>query len=62
MEKLLLKIPEVCAVTGLGRSTVYSLLDQPHGLKTVRIGRAVRVPYETVREWVERQIKLEPEE
>ena len=49
MEKLLLKIPEVCAVTGLGRSTVYQLLDQPEGLPTVRIGRAVRIPTEAVR-------------
>lgn len=55
MEKLLLKIPEVCAVTGLGRSTVYQLLDQPDGLPTVRIGRAVRIPAEAVRTWVERQ-------
>ena len=52
MEKLLLKIPEVCTATGLGRSTVYQLLDQPNGLPTVRVGRAVRVPAESVRRWV----------
>ena len=52
IEKLLLKIPEVCIATGLGRSTVYQLLDQPDGLPTVRIGRAVRVPAESVRQWV----------
>ena len=55
MEKLLLKIPEVCIVTGLGRSTIYQLLDQPGGLPTVRIGRAVRIPAEAVRAWVGRQ-------
>ena len=55
MDKLLLKIPEVCMVTQLGRSTVYGLLDQPDGLPTVRIGRAVRVPAEAVLQWVERQ-------
>ena len=52
IEKLLLKIPEVCIATGLGRSTVYQLLDQPDGLPTVRIGRAVRVPAASVRRWV----------
>ena len=55
MDKLLLKIPEVCMVIQLGRSTVYELLDQPDGLPTVRIGRAVRVPAEAVLQWVERQ-------
>ena len=55
MDKLLLRIPEVCEITGLGRSTVYQLLDQPEGLPTVRIGRAVRISAEAVRAWVERQ-------
>ena len=57
MEKLLLKIPEVCEITGLGRSTVYQLLDQPDGLPTVRIGRAVRIPVSSVQAWVERQTR-----
>ena len=55
MEKLLLKIPEVCAVTGLGRSTVYQLMGQPGGFPVVRIGRAVRIPAHEVTKWVERQ-------
>ena len=59
MDKLLLKIPEVCAVTGLGRSTVYQLLDQPDGLPTVRIGRAVRIQAAAVREWVDKQANLQ---
>ena len=62
IEKLLLKIPEVCIATGLGRSTVYQLLDQPNGLPTVRIGRAVRVPAEAVRQWVLLQSELQAEE
>ena len=62
IEKLLLKIPEVCIATGLGRSTVYQLLDQPNGLPTVRIGRAVRVPAEAVRQWVLLQSKLQQSE
>ena len=55
MEQLLLRIPEVCALTQLSRSTIYSILDKPDGLKTVRIGRAVRVPVEEVQHWVDRQ-------
>ena len=55
MEKLLLKIPQVCDLIQRGRSTVYLLLDQPGGLATVRIGRAVRVHIDEVRRWVERQ-------
>ena len=55
MDKLLLKIPQVCDLIQLGRSTVYLLLDQPGGLATVRIGRAVRVHIDEVRRWVERQ-------
>lgn len=54
-EKLLYKIPEVCAITGLGRSTIYTLLDQPDGLETVRIGRAVRIPANVVERWVQDQ-------
>ena len=57
MDKLLLKIPQVCALTELGRSTIYQLLDQPDGLPTVRIGRAVRVPAVAVQEWIERQLQ-----
>ena len=52
MEKLLLTIEELCGLTHLGRSTVYGLLDKPNGFRTVRIGRAVRIPTESVKEWI----------
>ena len=55
MDEILLKIPQVCELTQLGRSTIYELLDRPGGLATVRIGRAVRVHIDEVRKWVERQ-------
>jgi excisionase family DNA binding protein len=55
MDEILLKIPQVCDLTQLGRSTIYQLLDRPGGLATVRIGRAVRVHIDEVRRWVERQ-------
>ena len=60
MDKLLLRIPEVCAITGLGRSTIYQLLDKPEGLPIVRIGRAVRIPADAVRQWVDRQYAVGP--
>ena len=52
LEEMLLTISEVCSVLRLGRSTVYQLLDKPDGLPTVRIGRAVRIPTESVKEWI----------
>ena len=55
MEEMLLKITQVCDLTQLGRSTVYQLLDKPDGLATIRIGRAVRVHIDEVRQWVEKQ-------
>ena len=61
MDKLLLKIPEVCEITGLGRSTIYQLLDQPEGLPTVRIGRAIRIPANAVQEWVDRRCAQQAE-
>ena len=59
MEPLLLKIPEVCAITRLGRSTIYKLLDRPDGLRTVRIGSAVRIAADEVRRWVVSQRNLQ---
>jgi excisionase family DNA binding protein len=56
--KLLLKIPEVCEATGLGRSTIYKLLDQPDGLATVRVGRAVRIRAVDLEEWVGHQAAM----
>ena len=55
MEEMLLKITQVCNLTQLGRSTVYQLLDKPDGLATIRIGRAVRVHIDELRQWVEKQ-------
>ena len=57
MEKLLLKIPEVCEITGLGRSKLYQLFGAPGGLTVVHIGKAVRVPAAEVEAWVARQVE-----
>ena len=55
VEKLLLRLPEVCQAIGLARSTVYNMLDQPGGIPTVRIGSSVRVSSEALRDWVAQQ-------
>ena len=62
-DRLLLRIKEVCELTALGRSTIYTLLDRPDGLPAVRVGRARRVPAAAVREWVQRRVDAaDPEE
>jgi excisionase family DNA binding protein len=53
-ERLLLRIPEAAARLGLGRSTIYELI-QAGDLPAVKIGRAVRVPASRLAAWVERQ-------
>lgn len=51
--KLLLTIPEAAERLGLGRSKFYELI-QAGEVPAVRIGRAVRVPAERLREWTEK--------
>jgi excisionase family DNA binding protein len=50
-QPLLLTIPQVCKVLGLGRTKVYELIDH-EGLPVVRFGRAIRVRPESLRQWV----------
>ncbi len=53
MEKLLLTVPEVSAVLGVGRARVYDLL-RMRELRSVTIGRSRRIPVECLREYVAR--------
>ena len=55
IEPLLLTIPQVSAMLGLGRSKIYDLIRE-EGLPTARFGTAIRVPAEELKEWVRRRI------
>lgn len=56
VERLLLRVPEAAAALGVGRSTVYELLAAGE-LKSVHIGRAVRIPMVELKSWVERRAR-----
>ena len=50
-QPLLLTIPQVAAMLGLGRTKVYELIDQ-EGLPVIRFGRAVRVSSLSLQQWI----------
>ncbi len=55
VEPLLLTIPQVAAILGLGRTKVYDLIDH-EGLPTVKLGTARRVPKQALEAWLTRRI------
>lgn len=54
MERLLLTIREAADITALGRSTAYRLVSTGEW-PTVTIGRSRRIPYDALRDWLNRQ-------
>ena len=56
MEKLLLKPSEVTQVLGIGRSLVYELIARKE-IPSVRLGRCIRVPSESLQRWLKDQEK-----
>lgn len=52
VKPLLLTIPQVMECLGLGRNKVYELI-QKKQLPVKRFGRAVRVSYSDLQQWVE---------
>jgi excisionase family DNA binding protein len=54
MEKLLVKPSEAFKAMSIGRSTGYAMIASGE-LPSVRIGRAVRVPVDALKQWIERQ-------
>ena len=60
-ERLLLRIPEVAEVLGIGLTKIYEMIATGE-LPTVRFGRAVRVSVNTWQKWVgEREQRSIPE-
>jgi excisionase family DNA binding protein len=53
-DRLLLRLPEVASLLGVGRSTVYEMV-QRGDLPAVHVGRAVRIPSAALHRWVEQQ-------
>ena len=51
---LLLTIPQVMKSLGLGRNKVYDLI-QKEGLPVLRFGRAVRISYVALQQWLEQR-------
>jgi len=50
-QKLLLRPAEVAETLGLGRTRVYALIGAGE-IPSIRIGGSVRVPLDSLREWV----------
>jgi len=51
-QRLLLRIPEVMTMLGLGRTKIYQLIATGE-LPVVRVGRAVRISRVALDKWVE---------
>lgn len=58
MDKILLTPTETAEALRIGRTKVYALIASGQ-LPSIRIGSAVRVPAEALREWVERLVSDE---
>lgn len=54
MEKLLLKPSEVTQILGIGRSLVYELIARKE-IPSIRLGRCIRVPSESLQQWLKDQ-------
>lgn len=56
MEKILLKPAEAAKVLGVGRSLIYELIAQ-RKIPSVRLGRCLRIPTESLNTWLKIQEK-----
>ena len=54
MEKLLLKPSEVSQMLGIGRSLIYELIARKE-IPSIRLGRCIRVPSESLQRWLKDQ-------
>jgi excisionase family DNA binding protein len=51
IDKILLKVPEVCKVTGYSRSFIYQAI-RDGSLRVTRKGRTVRIRSEDLQTWI----------
>jgi excisionase family DNA binding protein len=51
-QRLVLRIPEVMTMLGLGRTKIYELIGSGD-LPVIRVGKAVRIPVTALEKWVE---------
>lgn len=54
MDKILLKPMEAAQALGIGRSLIYELIAQRE-IPSVRLGRCLRVPTESLNKWLKDQ-------
>lgn len=57
VQPLLLTIPQVMECLALGRNKVYDLINK-EGLPVKRFGRAVRVSYAALEQWLEQRDRV----
>jgi excisionase family DNA binding protein len=55
IQKMLLRPREVAQTLGLSRSFTYQLIASGE-IPSLRLGRAVRVPAEALRSWIEKEV------
>ena len=56
MDRLLLRPTEAAELIGVGRSKVYELIATGE-IPSLRIGASVRVPLESLKEWIAAQVR-----
>lgn len=54
MEKLTVTVDEMAKIVGVSRPTAYELIHK-EGFPTVRIGRRVVIPIDSLKRWLEEQ-------
>lgn len=59
MSNILLRLPDVSAKTGLGRSTIYAWMDSGDFPKSISLGpRAVGWTKESIDDWIDERIRI----
>jgi len=59
MERLFLRPAEAAEVLGLGRTTLYALIEAGK-IPVVRVGRSIRIPVAELQKWADEQGRSAP--